>query len=136
MSATLAKDGFQIVSGLLSESEVGQLRAGLGALCLAPGHRQLMRRVPEVAALARSAKILDLLTGITGSKPLPVRSIFFDKTPEANWLISWHQDLTIAVKERRDLPGYGPWSEKEGSSACPAPGRDSRSDGGVAPASR
>ncbi len=28
--------------------------------------------------------------------------------------MKWHQDLTISVKERFDLPGYGPWSVKVG----------------------
>jgi ectoine hydroxylase-related dioxygenase (phytanoyl-CoA dioxygenase family) len=43
-----------------------------------------------------------------------VRGILFDKLPGANWKVTWHQDLSIAVKERHELPGYGPWSVKEG----------------------
>ena len=26
----------------------------------------------------------------------------------------WHQDLTVAARERVDLPGYGPWTDKAG----------------------
>ncbi|WP_310497181.1 phytanoyl-CoA dioxygenase family protein [Sandarakinorhabdus sp.] len=44
-----------------------------------------------------------------------VRAIWFDKTPDANWLVPWHQDRTIAVRERREVPGYGPWSVKQGT---------------------
>ena len=44
----------------------------------------------------------------------PVRAILFDKTPSANWKVVWHQDLTIAVRERGVVSGFGPWSEKEG----------------------
>ncbi len=90
------------------------MRAVLSSLQVAPGHRALMRRIPEVAALAASTTLLDLLLILMGKIPIPVRSIFFDKTPEANWLVPWHQDLSIAVTERLDLPGYGPWSTKEG----------------------
>jgi ectoine hydroxylase-related dioxygenase (phytanoyl-CoA dioxygenase family) len=43
-----------------------------------------------------------------------IRDLFFDKTSEANWKVAWHQDLTIAVRHRIDLPGFGPWSEKDG----------------------
>jgi ectoine hydroxylase-related dioxygenase (phytanoyl-CoA dioxygenase family) len=43
-----------------------------------------------------------------------VRAILFDKTPATNWKVSWHQDLTIAVKARRSVAGFGPWSEKAG----------------------
>lgn len=38
----------------------------------------------------------------------------FDKSPNNNWIVPWHQDRTIAVRERRDVPGYGPWSRKAG----------------------
>jgi ectoine hydroxylase-related dioxygenase (phytanoyl-CoA dioxygenase family) len=50
-----------------------------------------------------------------------IRSIFFDKTPEANWGVPWHQDLTICVRERRDAPGFGPWSIKDGLHHVHAP---------------
>lgn len=43
----------------------------------------------------------------------PVRSILFDKTPQENWPVLWHQDLTIAVREHHECDGYGPWSVKE-----------------------
>lgn len=44
----------------------------------------------------------------------PVRAILFDKSEAANWALGWHQDRTIAVKARADVPGYGPWSVKAG----------------------
>ena len=44
----------------------------------------------------------------------PVRAILFDKTPDANWKVAWHQDLTIAVQEKHDLLDHGPWSLKDG----------------------
>ena len=44
----------------------------------------------------------------------PVRAVLFDKTPQANWSLGWHQDRTIAVRERQDAPGFGPWSVKAG----------------------
>lgn len=43
-----------------------------------------------------------------------VRGLLFNKLPEANWAVPWHQDLTIAVCERREAPGFGPWSVKDG----------------------
>ena len=43
-----------------------------------------------------------------------VRAIYFDKSADANWLVPWHQDLTLALRERADVEGFGPWSVKEG----------------------
>ena len=114
MSYSLVKDGFEIIPSVLTEREVEALRASLSLMKVAPGHRNLVQRVPDIAALAVSPKILGLLKCLLGVEPLPVRSIFFDKTPEANWLVPWHQDLSIAVKQRLDVPSYGPWSMKDG----------------------
>jgi ectoine hydroxylase-related dioxygenase (phytanoyl-CoA dioxygenase family) len=111
---SLATDGFQIVPSFLDAGDVKGLCSALSGLDIAPGHRQLMERVPEVAALAVSSKVNALVNSVLGEAAAPVRSIFFDKTAGANWLVPWHQDLSIAVRERRDVPGYGPWSVKGG----------------------
>lgn len=52
---------------------------------------------------------------------IPVRSILFDKTPDENWPVAWHQDLTITVVAEREVPGYGPWSRKDGAPHAQAP---------------
>jgi hypothetical protein len=49
---------------------------------------------------------------LAGAKP--VRAILFDKSPEANWAVGWHQDRTISVTERRDVDGFEPWTLKDG----------------------
>jgi hypothetical protein len=76
----------------------------------AHGIRGLLRRSPLLAAWAHSAEVLAFLP--RGMQP--VRAILFDKTPDTNWKVAWHQDLTIAVQERLDVPGYAPWSVKDG----------------------
>ncbi|MFO0952967.1 MAG: phytanoyl-CoA dioxygenase family protein [Isosphaeraceae bacterium] len=40
--------------------------------------------------------------------------MFFDKSPAANWLVPWHQDVTIAVARKVEASGFGPWSLKNG----------------------
>ena len=52
---------------------------------------------------------------------LPFRATLFDKIPEANRLISWHQDTALPLREKVDAPGWGPWSEKEGVIYAHAP---------------
>ena len=44
----------------------------------------------------------------------PVRATLFNKSAEVNWTLGWHQDRTIAVRKRYDLPGFGPWTIKGG----------------------
>ncbi len=43
-----------------------------------------------------------------------VRAIAFNKTPDANWGLGWHQDRTIAVARREDISGFDIWSCKDG----------------------
>jgi hypothetical protein len=47
-----------------------------------------------------------------------VRALFFDKMPATNWKVAWHQGLSIAVAERRDVPGFTGRSLKEGPGMC------------------
>ena len=79
-----------------------------------PGVRGLLQASQAVRELARSPEIRALVTPTLGESAFAVRGILFDKTPDANWLVPWHQDLTIAVRERSDVPGFGPWSVKAG----------------------
>jgi ectoine hydroxylase-related dioxygenase (phytanoyl-CoA dioxygenase family) len=67
-----------------------------------------------VRALARLASVRALVEPVLGPGCFVVRAILLDKTAGANWKVAWHQDLTIAVRERVEAPGFGPWSEKAG----------------------
>lgn len=64
--------------------------------------------------LAQSQSLLTIVTSILGPQPFCVRGILFDKLPEANWHVGWHQDQAIPVEKRIDVSGFGPWSVKAG----------------------
>ena len=49
-----------------------------------------------------------------GSEAQAVRAILFDKSPDANWSLAWHQDRTICVRRRVNVEGFGPWTVKAG----------------------
>ncbi len=55
-----------------------------------------------------------LAAELIGAGARPVRAVLFDKTPDANWIVAWHQDRTIVVRERVEVDGFGPWSTKDG----------------------
>jgi hypothetical protein len=103
-------DGFALVENVFEPVECAKLISLLGPVNGA-GRRNLLA-LPEIAALAGSTKLLKLVQPHLGETAKPVRGIYFDKTPEANWSVTWHQDLLIPVRERIDTPGFGPWSVK------------------------
>jgi len=78
------------------------------------GIRNLLTVAPYVYDLAGSPSVRSIVDPIAGAQARVVRGVFFDKTPEANWKVAWHQDLSIAVREKRDLPGFKCWSTKAG----------------------
>lgn len=123
MSAPLveafARDGFTIVPHAVPGHTVEALLDALGPQSAAAagsrgGVRHLLRDVPAVQRLAADPAMRSVAEAAVGLGAIAVRGLLFDKTPGANWKVIWHQDLTIAVRERRDVPGFGPWSEKEG----------------------
>jgi ectoine hydroxylase-related dioxygenase (phytanoyl-CoA dioxygenase family) len=70
--------------------------------------------VPSVRELAMSRPVHEIMEAVLGPKCFAVRGILFNKTRTSNWKVVWHQDLTIAVRERRDVDGFGPWTVKAG----------------------
>lgn len=108
----IAEHGFELIAGLVDEAERRELLNAVGAVDVA-GRRNMLT-VCTVADLATSDKLLELVRRHTGGAPRPVRAIWFNKSAEANWLVAWHQDLAIAVRERIETPGFEAWSVKEG----------------------
>lgn len=76
--------------------------------------RNLLSLAPQLAKFVAAPQIRAMVEPLLGAGAAVVRSILFDKNPAANWLVPWHQDTTIAVRERIDTPGFGPWSVKSG----------------------
>src|SRR5205085_916534 len=76
--------------------------------------RNLLRVLQEVRQYSASAPVRWLVEEILGPFAFPVRGLSFDKPAGHNWKVPWHQDLSISVRERREVPGFGPWSLKAG----------------------
>lgn len=119
-----AQEGYQIIKSLLSTGECDSLAADLTPLLEQQqtlskskigGVRNLLQTNSRVSQLSRSRVLLSVLEPLGGSPMFPVRAIFFDKNPESNWLVPWHQDLAIAVTERIETPGFTGWSVKDGA---------------------
>jgi len=112
--AAIEADGFAIVPKAVDEQTIDALIWGLERAHGGSLLRNVLRAVPGVRELAMAPPIRSLVEPVLGQNAFAVRGLFFDKTQEANWKVPWHQDLTIAVKERLEVQGFGPWSIKEG----------------------
>lgn len=119
MKGTIESNGYLVVSGVLDVQEIVGLAEALGHVSGA-GRRGLLT-LPAVAKVARSAQIVSLVRSHLGVEVQPVRAIYFNKSSDANWGVAWHQDLTLALRSRAEVPGFGPWSIKNGIPHAQAP---------------
>jgi len=104
-------DGFAVVPACLDELTVTRLCKQFDDTRYP--QRDLLS-VPSIQELAVSRPVREIMETVLGPKCFAVRGIFFNKTRTSNWKVVWHQDLTIAVRERRDIDGFGPWTTKAG----------------------
>lgn len=118
--ADFERRGFGVVPEVLTPREVDELLAAGSSPASPPagrrkaGIRNLLSEVPAFAAVANSPAVRRLAGAVLGTGAFPVRAQLFDKTPETNWKVPWHQDLAIAVAERIEVPGFTGWSVKDG----------------------
>jgi ectoine hydroxylase-related dioxygenase (phytanoyl-CoA dioxygenase family) len=115
------RDGYAIARDVLSTATIAKLSIALQRAEItasrrggeAYGGRNLLA-VPEIRHVSRSTELRDLIEPHLGSDFVAVRGIFFDKTQQANWPVLWHQDLSLALDERADVPDWEGWSMKAG----------------------
>lgn len=83
--------------------------------------RQFLKEVPEIKDLIFNENIRKVVKEIFGEKYFVVKSIYFDKPETSNWYVAYHQDLTISVDKKLELPGFGPWTTKQNQFAVQPP---------------
>jgi hypothetical protein len=107
-------DGAQLFRQALTHAQLNLLEAVLSYLPRDQAGLRL-RSVEGLAPfLTSTGHIGRCAASVLGDDCRPVRAILFDKTAETNWALGWHQDRTIAVKERVLVDGFGIWSTKSG----------------------
>ena len=116
--AAVERDGWAVTAPVVPQLAVDRLVAELELVAASQaargGVRNLLDVSPAVRGLAASPPVRSAAEAVLGPGCFAVRATLFDKTPEANWKVVWHQDVSIAVRERASVTGFGPWSEKAG----------------------
>jgi ectoine hydroxylase-related dioxygenase (phytanoyl-CoA dioxygenase family) len=76
-----------------------------------------------IAQLGNDERMIYLASRWLGARAVPFKATLFDKSPDANWLVAWHQDTALPMMARVEATGWGPWSEKHGVTYAHAPAR-------------
>lgn len=118
------REGFAVVESVLDDAAVRALQEAIAQASNSNavhqrrgstyGIRNLLTEIRALCELANSPPVRALVEPVLGREAIPVKGILFDKTPQANWKVAWHQDTTICVRERIEVPGFSAWSVKDG----------------------
>jgi predicted DNA-binding transcriptional regulator YafY len=116
----LIHKGFCILHHVFTKKEVNQIKTMLYGYFKSTGQsedtyaiRNLLKEVPALKKLLLNANSLKILKAIDPNLFLS-KAIFFDKTRESNWYVTWHQDIVINVTEKIESEGFSGWTKKFG----------------------
>jgi ectoine hydroxylase-related dioxygenase (phytanoyl-CoA dioxygenase family) len=117
------EQGFAVVENVLPAEELDPLTEELARATWRRSRAGVRHALGHdaVAALARSPELLGMAAQVLGGSAVPFHATLFDKSPKANWLVAWHQDTALPLRNRQDTPGWGPWSVKDGVVYAHAP---------------
>lgn len=124
LTNAIAEDGFAIVEDVLGSEMIACQQRAVAEVANGANLRQrrgaafairnLFAAAPTCRAIAELPAVRALVESIIGPGAFVTRAILFDKNPDANWAVPWHQDTAIAVKQRLEASGFWPWSVKAG----------------------
>ncbi len=131
LKSNLATDGFVTIPGIYTSQEIDTIldtinsansenpnfkkSNGLFAI------RQFLKEIPETKEPIFNSQLKNIISNLFGDHFFVVKSIYFDKPEQSNWFVSYHQDLTISVDKKLDIPQYTLWTVKQNQYAVQPP---------------
>lgn len=107
--------GFTIIENIFSEEEIEDINTQIESKFVNAAevfaYRCFLKKYPEFLQSIYSVKFSNLVNELAGNHKI-VRSIYFNKPSQANWIVNWHQDLTINLSNRKDSVGFKNWLPK------------------------
>jgi hypothetical protein len=118
--------GFALLHHVYRKKEVDLLKNKIhqyfketGATDNAYSIRNLLAEIPSLQPLVFTSNLLQVLKKISPDLFL-TKALYFDKSPDANWYVTWHQDISISVSKRIETEGFTGWTTKnEMHGVCP-----------------
>ncbi|MEO0043632.1 MAG: hypothetical protein RL329_3080 [Bacteroidota bacterium] len=118
----LSNNGFTIIPSIFTEMEMDTILQTIENhkvtnLNFKTNHdvfaiRYFLKTFPNLQPLLMNDSFKKLVATL-GTNYKIVKAIYFDKPVKANWVVNWHQDLTISVQEKSAVEGFTHWLPKE-----------------------
>jgi len=106
----LEDDGFTILENVYSKIEINNILQFLEKQDIEKsfGIRYFLKSFPNLIPYIFNNNTLTIIQKIA-PKANVIKSIYFDKPPNANWIVNWHQDLTINVEGKIEDKNFKNW---------------------------
>jgi hypothetical protein len=95
---SFSADGIEIRRAVLASEEINAIKAEVSVdheILRRTGIRNLEKKFRSIARVAASPPVLSIAASLLAKTPHLVRALFFDKTPQRNWFVAWHQDQNV-----------------------------------------
>lgn len=119
LPARLDKNGHQLFKHLYSKRETNKMKQLIHQYDSkrmpddqGKPVRFLFREIPQLVDLCFNENLNRVLKQF-GADYFLTKATLFAKTEEQNWLVSWHQDTIIYVKNKIESPDYTNWTRKQ-----------------------
>ncbi|HEX4268786.1 MAG TPA: phytanoyl-CoA dioxygenase family protein [Steroidobacteraceae bacterium] len=114
LQESFSEQGYLVLPRFLADHEIYVLEAKLSRDTEALAGSRALLELPWCMSLARQIRGDPRLSGVWPAGSHAVLCTYFEKSPERNWLVALHQDLSFPVAERTEASGYSGWSKKDG----------------------
>ncbi|MES2676670.1 MAG: phytanoyl-CoA dioxygenase family protein [Pseudomonadota bacterium] len=110
------ENGCEIIKDFISENQRDVILAEIETSEVSTevsGVRGINKKLKSVAEYLNSREFKHKASAFVPGNAQLVRAMLFNKSPESNWFVTWHQDKTVSVSSRFEEYGWGAWSLKE-----------------------
>jgi len=110
-----------VVQSVVDAGVLNQINMDLGSLDLQGAGTRNLLDLAWCRSLAQTLRTYPVIAATLGESTVAVQCTYFDKNPNRNWRVAFHQDLAVPVSHRVDHPELTGWSHKEGQEYVQAP---------------
>lgn len=118
ISKRLEHKGFGILNHVYTKRDIRKLKSKLDFYIKennekAFGMREVLKKMPQLKEILFNKNFKKLIKSIDKNTFL-TKAIYFDKSPQDNWYVTWHQDVPINVTEKIETENFSSWTNKNG----------------------
>lgn len=111
----LNQNGFSIVENCFDKISLTKISDFIDHNNFDFSERQIIKRFPKLYEIIfKHENFKKLYNTVCDESYFLSKGIYFNKQNKLNWFVSYHQDLSISVVNKKEEKGYNSWTNKKG----------------------